>query len=197
MYKLNIITKETYFLRLYKVIREFITFKFQDPIQDIIQLDNAKLKSCEILFLFTILFDYEEIEGYEKYIIYMVLPIYAFGFFLKNIYFMTSFYFEQKIFLEYLNTEELYKFLNEDNTLNNIIVQVVKELAYTKIIMNKDIDADKLSFELNDNLDLLNLPSLKNKKILEILDELDKLIEVDKSNEKMKLLYENLKVNND
>ena len=98
MFKLNIITKETYFLRLYKVIREFITFKFQDPIQDIIQLDNAKLKTCEILFLFTILFDYEEIEGYEKYIIYMVLPIYAFGFFLKNIYFMTSFYFEQKIF---------------------------------------------------------------------------------------------------
>ena len=197
MFKLNIITKETYFLRLYKVIREFITFKFQDPIQDIIQLDNAKLKTCEILFLFTILFDYEEIEGYEKYIIYMVLPIYAFGFFLKNIYFMTSFYFEQKIFLEHLNTEELYKFLNEDNTLNNIIVQVVKELTYTKIIMNKDIDADKLSFELNDNLDLLKLPSLKNKKILEILDELDKLIEVDKSNEKMKLLYENLKVNND
>ena len=32
-------------------------------------------------------------------------------------YYMTSFYFDQKIFLEHLNTEELYKFLKEDNGL--------------------------------------------------------------------------------
>ena len=197
MLKLDIIVKENYFLRLYKILQEFITFKFETPIKDIIQLDNVKLKTCEILLLLSIFFDYENIEGYEKYILYMVIPIYAFGFFLRNIYFMTSFYFDQKIFLEHLNSEELYKFLKEDNTLNNIIIQVAKELVFTKVIMNKNIDADKLSYELNDNLDLLNLSSLKNKTLLETLDELDKLIQADSTNEKMKHLYEQFKLNND
>ena len=126
-----------------------------------------------------------------------MIPIYAFGFFLRNIYFMTSFYFDQKIFLEHLNSEELYKFLKGDNKLNNIIIQIVKQLVYTKIIMNKNIDADKLTYELNDNLDLLHLSSLKNKTLLETLDELDILIEADSTNDKMKHLYQNFKLNND
>ena len=63
--------------------------------------------------------------------------------------------------------------------------------------MNKDIDADKLTYELNDNLDLLNLPSLKGKAFLEIMDELDILIEADSTNDQRKHLYENFKLNND
>ena len=198
MLKLDIIIKENYFLRLFKMLKEFITSKFDIPIKDIIQLDNVKLKTCEILLLLTILFEYKDIEGYEKYIIYMVLPIYAFGFFLRNIYFLTSFKFDQKVFLEHLNSEEMYQFFKEQNkTLNDIIVQVAKELVYTKIVMNKDIDADKLTYELNDNLDLLNLPSLKGKAFLEIMDELDILIEADSTNDQRKHLYENFKLNND
>ena len=197
MLKLDIITKESYILRLFKMLKEFITLKFDQPIKDIIQLDNVKLRTCEILLLLTILFDYENIQGYEKYILYMMIPIYAFGFFLKNIYFMTSFCFEEEIFLAHLNSDELYKFLKEDTTLNNIIIQIVKQLVITKVVMNKNIDLDKLSLDLNDNLDLLNLPSLKNKTLLEILDELDILIKADSTNEKMKHLYDNFKLNND
>ena len=180
MMKLDIIIKDKYFLRLFKMLKEFITLKFDFPIKDIIQLDNVKLKTCEILLLLTILFEYKDIEGYEKYIIYMILPIYAFGFFLRNIYFFTSFKFNQKVFLDHLNSEEMYQFLKEDKSLNDIIVQVAKELVYTKVVMNKDIDADKLTYQLNDNLDLLNLPSLKDKTFLEIMDELDILIEAKK-----------------
>ena len=196
MMKLDIVKKEDYFLRLYKMLKEFITFKFDFEIEAIIQLDNVKLRTCEMCLLFSFFFNYDEIEGYEKYIMYMVMPIYAFGFFLKSIYFLTSFGFNKEEFLKHLNSEELYKFLNEDKTLNLIITQVAKELAYTKIIMNKNIDIDKLSLELNDNLDLLNLPSLKNKSLLEILDELDKLIEADATNDKNKHLYQYLKPNN-
>ena len=197
MMKLDIIIKEKYFLRLFKMLKEFITLKFDIPIKDIIQLDNVKIKTCEILLLLTILFEYKDIEGYEKYIIYMVLPIYAFGFFLRNIYFLTSFKFNQKVFLDHLNSEEMYQFLKEDKSLNDIIVQVAKELVYTKVVMNKDIDADKLTYQLNDNLDLLNLPSLKDKTFLEIMDELDILIEADSNNDQMKNIYENFKLNND
>ena len=197
MFKLDIIIKEKYFLRLFKMIQEFKTLKFEFPIKDIIQLDNVKLKTCEILLLLSILFEYKDIEGYEKYIIYMVLPIYAFGFFLRNVYFYTSFKFDQEVFLEYLKSEKMYQFLKEDETLNDIIVQVAKELVYTKVVMNKNIDADKLTYELDDNLDLLNLPSLKDKTFLEIMDELEILIESDSTNEQRKHLYENFKLNND
>ena len=197
MMKLDIIIKEKYFMKLYQNLKEFITTKFNIPIKDLIQLDNVKLKTCEILLILSILFEYKYIEGYEKYIIYIVLPIYAFGFFLRNIYYLTSFNFNQKVFLEHLNSEELFKFLKEDKTLNNIIVQVAKQLVYTKIVMNNDIDADKLTYELNDNLDLINLPSFKNKTFLEIMAELEILIEADSNNATKKHLYENFKLNHD
>ena len=179
------------------MLNEFIKLKFETPIKDIIQLDNVKLKTCEILLLLSIIFDYSTIEGYEKYIIYMVLPIYAFGFFLRDIYYLTSFNFNQKVFLEQLTSEKMYNFLNNDRTLNSIIVQVAKELVYTKIVMNKNIDADKLTYELNDNLDLLNLPSLKYKSFLEIMDELEVLIQSDANDPQRRHLYDNFKLNND
>ena len=195
MLKLGIIEKEKYFIKIYEAIKELKTLKFDVDLTKIIQWDEINLKTCNLLFLFSILFEYNEIEGYEKYILYMVLPIYAFGFFLRNIYYKTSFLFNQKEFLEHLKSEELYKFLEEETTLDSIIIQVTKQLLCTKLLMNKDmnININNLSFELSDNLDLLNLSNLKNKTFLQFLDELDILIEADSTNEKMKPLYENLK----
>ena len=59
--------------------------------------------------------------------------------------------------------------------------------------MITNVDEKKLSMKLEDNLDYLNLSSLKGKNILEILDELDILIEADANNKKMQPLYNNLK----
>ena len=197
MMRLDIIEKEKYFLRLYNMIKDFRNLQFDISVDALIQLDNIKLRTCEMLLLFSILFEYNEVEGYEKYILYMVLPIYSFGFFFRNIYYGTSFLFSQKEFLLHLKSEELYKFLEEDTTLNNILVQVCKQLLFTKIIMNKDSDINKLSLELNDNLDFLNLSNLKDKTFLQSLEELDKLIEADPTDEKKQILYDYLKpVNN-
>ena len=193
MLKLNIILKEKYFLRLFAMFKELKTYTFEYSIDYLIQLDNAKLKTSEILMLISFFFDYEQIEGYEKYIIYLILPFYAFGFFLKSIYFLTSFKFIKSIFLAHLNSQEMYKFLKEDTSLNLIIAQVARQCAYTKAIMNKNVDAIKISLNVDDNLDLLNLSSLKGKNILEILDELEILIEADANNENKKHLYDNLK----
>jgi hypothetical protein len=59
--------------------------------------------------------------------------------------------------------------------------------------MNKNIDASKLTMNVDDNLDLLNLSTLKGKSLLEILDELEILIEADAYDEKKKHLYNTLK----
>jgi hypothetical protein len=193
MLKLNIIIKEKYFLRLYHMFKELKTYTFDYSIDYLIQLDNAKLRTSEMLMLISFFFEYEQVEGFEKYIIYLILPFYAFGFFLKSIYFLTSFRFNKAIFLEHLNAGEMEKFLKEDTTLNLIIAQVAKQCAYTKAIMNKNIDASKLTMNVDDNLDLLNLPTLKGKSLLEILDELEILIEADAYDEKKKHLYNTLK----
>ena len=193
MLKLDIILKEKYFMRLFVMVKELKTYTFEYSIDYLIQLDNAKLRTSEMLMLMTFFFEYEEIEGYEKYIIYSILPFYAFGFFLKSIYFLTSFRFNKSIFLNHLNSEEMYKFLKEETSLNLIIAQVAKQCAYTKIIMNKNIDANKITMDLDNNLDLLNLSSLKGKSLLEILEELEKLIEADANDEKKRHLYDNLK----
>ena len=193
MLKLNIIIKEKYFLRLYHMFKELKTYTFDYSIDYLIQLDNAKLRTSEMLMLISFFFEYEQVEGFEKYVIYLILPFYAFGFFLKSIYFLTSFRFNKAIFLEHLNAGEMEKFLKEDTTLNLIIAQVAKQCAYTKAIMNKNIDASKLTMNVDDNLDLLNLPTLKGKTLLEILDELEILIEADAYDEKKKHLYNTLK----
>ena len=193
MLKLDIIIKENYILQLYKLLNEFRTYKFDTSVQKIVQSEYMKLMTCEILSLLTLFFDYEQIEGYEKYILYMVLPLYAFGFYFRELYFKKSFGFEPEYFLEHLNSEEMYKFLNEETSFDLILIQVVEQLSYTKIIMNKNIDVNKLSLKLEDNLDLLNLSNLKGKTLLQTLDELEKLIEIDSTNEKMRLIYENFK----
>ena len=194
--KLDILAKEKYILALYNLIKEFVNLSFKASLETSEIENNHLYHIYEIIFLITCFFDYEEIEGYEKYILYMALPIFAFGFYLKNLYIQNSFIFSKEKFLEHLNIEELYKFLKEDDSLNLIIIHLVKELLINKIIISKGIDIDKLSLELNDNLDLLNLSSLKNKTLLETLDELGKLIEVDSTNEKMKHIYENFKTKN-
>ena len=193
MFKLDLMMKESFFLSFYRKLNEMLTYKFSSPIQTILQLDSVRLRTFELLLALSLFFDYEQIEGYEKYIMHQVLPIYAFGFFFKNIYFKTSFLFRQQYFLEHLKSEEMYQFLNQEASLNLILNQVVEELVYTKIIMNKNINANNLSLKLDDNLDLLNLPSLKGKTLLQVLDELDKLIELDSTNEKMKFIYDNFK----
>ena len=87
----------------------------------------------------------------------------------------------------------MYKFFKEDTSLNLSLTQLIKQLALIKAIMAKNIEENKFSMELDDNLDYLNLSSLKGKNILEILDELDILINADANNKQKLHLYNNLK----
>ena len=189
--------KEFFYFYFHNIIKGLKSLTFEPSmntsVHSLIQLNVIKLKTSELLFFLTDLFEYNQIEGYEKYILYMLLPIYSFGFFLKNIYLKTHLIFDKKIFLEHLNSEEMYKFFKEDTSLILILTRLIKELVYTKSIMITNVDEKKLSMKLEDNLDYLNLSSLKGKNILQILDELDILIEADANNKKMQPLYNNLK----
>ena len=85
---------------LYSAIEEFRTLVFNYELDDLIKNDSLRLKICKLLFLIALLMDYNEIEGFEKYLIYISLPIFGFGFFFKDIYFKNTFTFDQKMFLD-------------------------------------------------------------------------------------------------
>ena len=186
--KLKIMDEGFFICKFYNSLEELKTLVFDRSLEELINNDSLRLKLCQLLFLLAILLDYEEIEGFEKYIIYLTIPIFGFGFFFKDIYFQNYFIFSKKHFLDLLTEEKLYVFLSKDKSLNNILDHVLKQLLISKLLMKNEIDCDKISLETNNMLDLLNLSDLKNKSFLEILEYLDKSIMYDKPNDKDKTI---------
>ena len=184
--KLNIMDEGFFYCKFYNILEELKSLSFDRDLIDFIQNDSLRLKLCQLFFLLALLLDYEEIEGYEKYIIYIALPIFGFGFFFKDIYFQNSFIFKKANFLSSLTEEKLYEYFKKDKSLENITLHVLKQLLITKLLIKNDIDCDfdKISLEINDILDLLQLPELKNKSFLEILEHLEKVIMAEISTDK-------------
>ena len=187
--KLKIIDDGFFFCKFYSCLEELKNLKFDMSLNEILNNDRLKIKLCQIIFLICLLFDYEEIEGYEKFIIYMSLPIYGFGFFYKDIYFKNTFTFFKDKFLLELKEEKLYEFFKTGKYIERVFPHVIKLLLITKLLMRNDIDCDKVTLELNGMLDLLNLSELKNKSFLDILENLEKSF-VNISNEKDKKIWE-------
>ena len=182
--KLKIMDEGFFFCKFYKSLEELKTLEFDRSLEELINNDSLRLKLCYLFMLSAILFDYEEIEGYEKYIIYYSLPIFGFGFFYKDIYFKNSFTFVKNSFLNLLTEEKMYVFLEKEKSLDIIFNHVLKQILITKLLIKNEVDCDKISLENNDILDLLNLSDLKNKSFLQILEYLDKSIMLDIPNDK-------------
>ena len=182
--KLKIIDEEFFFCKLYNSLEEIKNLEFDRTLLELINNDNLRLKLCVLLFLLALLFDYEEIDGYEKYILYITLPIFGFGFFYKDIYFKNTFTFVKNSFINLLTEENLYSFLSKEKSLHHILSHVLKQLLITKLLIKNEVDIDKVSLEINDMLDSLNLSDLKDKSFLEIMEYLDKFIMTDSLDEK-------------
>ena len=188
--KLKILDEGFFFCKFYSSIEELKNLQFDTSLNEFLNNDRLKLKLSQLLFLICLLFDYEEIEGYESYIIYMSLPIYGFGFFYKDIYFKNTFTFFQDKFLEAFKEENLYEFLKSGQYIERVFIHVIKLLLITKLLMKNDVDCDKVSLDVNNILDLLNLPELKDKSFLEVLECLEKSIALNISNKKGKNVSE-------
>ena len=174
--KLKIMDEGFFFCKFYKALEELKTLEFDRNLDELINNDSLRLKLCYLFMLCAILFDYEEIEGYEKYILYYTLPIFGFGFFYKDIYFKNSFSFKKISFLSLLTEEKMYEYFGKEKSLDIIFNHVLKQILITKLLIKNEADCDKVSLENNDILDLLNLSDLKNKTFLQILEYLDKSI---------------------
>ena len=164
-------------------------------ISTMINNDQFNIILSGILFLLCVFFEYEQIEGYEKYIIYIFLPVFSFAYYFRKLYldnslsfikgnpFRINYNINPKDFGSNMNEKNFFAFLQTDNAMNSLIYIMKKIVIVNYILKNKE-NIEKSIFEINNMYDNFNLAQLKQKNILEILDELNILINNEK-NEKI------------
>ena len=172
-------------LNIYNLLLQLKNLNFYEvDLRKIIENDYCKFILAELLFLLCVFFNYSNIEGYEKYILLIFMPLNGFGYFLRKIYLDNSFSFiknkTEKSFISQMNLNNLIKYLKEDKeATNNILSFLLKKIFIANCILKNDrIDNDDNS-SIDDLLEKFNLSSLKNKNYIDILDELIILINND------------------
>jgi hypothetical protein len=113
----------------------------------------------KILFSLSILFDYEELRKTFIYLIYIFLPYFAFGNYLKHLSI-------NKIYLDEINIDSFIKYMMDNNDeLNKLFEIFLKKLMFYKLITdynNKNNDIVKSFNELSIEkiLSVLNIDNL-------------------------------------
>ena len=132
----------------------------------------------KIIFSFSILLDYEEIEKLFKYIINWILPYICFWVYLKYLIAENKFYslFNEK-YKEKINNNNFKKYLNENNhSLNKYLKLFLKKLLILKLILKNDYYKNDI---YNDN----KYFSLENIFFELNMDKLYKVLPKDENNE--------------
>ena len=198
MLKLNIL-KDNFFVNFSLLLFQMINLNHNKNISTMINNDQFTIILSGILFLLCVFFEYEEIEGYEKYIIYLFLPVFSFAYYFRKLYLDNSLSFikgykfkknnniNDRAFGTNMNEKNFFEFLQTDNAKNSLIFILKRIVIVNYILKNNDNeDIEKNIFEINNMYDSFNLPQLKEKNILGILEELNILINNetnDKNNE--------------
>jgi hypothetical protein len=89
----------------------------------------------------------------------------------------------EKAFIYHMETNKFFDFLKTDNAKNCLIFILKKIIIVNYLLKNKE-EVGKDMFDIDNMFDWINLSQLKQKNILEILDELNILINNEK-NEKI------------
>ena len=132
----------------------------------------------KILLSLLILFNYEEIEETFKYIIYIYLPYFAFGFYFRDLMFKMEYNNLDKIhFKEKMNMNDLQNYLKNNNILIlDYFKDFLKKLCLIKVISDNNDKNQNIINSFNE-LTLENLFALLN------MDNLYKILIKNENNE--------------
>ena len=148
--------------------------------------------SLDKIFLsLIILFNYEEIKETFKYIIYLYLPYFLFGFYFRDLIFKKEYNkLDNGLFKEKMNIKDLAQYLKDNNNLIlNYFTYLLKKISLIKVISdfnnkNQDIINSFNEFTLENLFSLINMEILynllpKNEKneiiVMDIIDNLPKI----------------------
>ena len=114
----------------------------------------------KILFSLSILFDYDEMKETFKYILYIILPYFTFGFYYKDLVIKNELNIKEK-----MNMNDLQKYLMENNKqILDYLKGLLKKFYIIKLVLTFKNNRD-------DNLNTFNKLTLKD--LLSMIDSND------------------------
>ena len=142
----------------------------------------------KIIFSLEILFDYEEIKEIFKYILYIFLPYYLFGYYLKKLVIQKqNNVLSEEQFIQKLNMDEFNKYLKENNEkLLEHLTSLFKKFCFIKLITdyqnkNEEIINSFNQLSFNNILSIINMENLlqflppNDINIIDIISQLPKI----------------------
>ena len=165
----------TLFNTLISLLKEFINLNEEENFTKIIFEDNLKMTLLQILIIISILFDYDTINGYEKYIMKLFLPIYTIQYYIRHILLNNKLKFNYYAYINQYNITSFNEYLKNDIDKNKIIRFISKNIMLTNLLIRNN-NNDDISFELNTLLDNIGLSNYKSKTFKEIINMVDSFV---------------------
>jgi len=174
--KLDDLDYYTAFRVLTKLLKQLNSFESPNFSEMMLE-DNLKKILFQILFLICILFDYESVSGYEKYIMKLFLPLYSLQYFIRQISINDKLQF---CFENNYNEKKFNLYIASDKNVLNVLKYISRNIMLTNLLIryNDDtqkniINNDNISFELNHMLEKIGFSNYISKSFSEILFDLD------------------------
>jgi hypothetical protein len=174
--KLDELDYYTAFRVLTKLLKQLNSFESSNFSEMMLE-DNLKKILFQILFLICILFDYESISGYEKYIMKLFLPLYSIQYFIRQIsindklQFCLENNYNEKNFNQYITSDKnvlnVLKYISRNIMLTNLLIR------YNDDTQKNIINNDNITFELNHMLEKIGFSNYISKTYYEIISDLD------------------------
>jgi len=174
--KLDDLDYYTAFRILTKLLKQLNSFENPNFAEMMLE-DNLKKILFKILFLICILFDYESINGYEKYIMKLFLPLYSVQYFIRQISFNDKLQF---CFENNYNESNFNQYIASNKNILNVLKYITKNIMLTNLLIRYNDDIQKniinnenISFELNQMLEKIGFSNYISKPYSEIISDLD------------------------
>jgi len=158
----------------------------------------------KLLLSLSILFDYDEMEETFKYIIYIFLPYFCFGYYYRDLFIKkASNNLDKATFKKKLNIDDLKIYLETNNkTIINYFIGILKKFALARLITDFHHKNETIINNFN-NLSLEHLLALiekdnfykslsKNKKDINVLDIINYLPKILNPNDLFKNIFGNI-----
>ena len=201
--KSEIMNPDTAFNILIEQLKSINIMDYNNFFRDIFE-DNLKVKLSQILFIISILFDYESLKGYELFIMKIFLPLYTIQYYIKYILISNEFKFDIQILLKKFNYTEFSNYIKTDNNIQKVLEYLAQRiLLYNSLIRHDNgdyiINNQDLTFDLNNNLDIIGLSYFKLISYEKIIIMLDNIEEKDNDikiiNSFLRLFLSEMKIN--
>ena len=166
---------ETTFNYLIELLNQLLYFSNEDKFCKMIFENDLKIVLSQILTIIAILFDYETIKGYEKYIIKLFLPLYIIQYYIRSILINNELQFDLNVLKSKYNYSLFKEYLKTDNNVENTIKFIARNIKLTNQLIrsnnNFEIDFNNLlneigfsDIKLNDFIDTIYLPDYLDEK---------------------------------